>query len=131
MGSLIMNRRAMMATAADEEDLGWENGVPYDFTWITGSYIETNGKVTNYNSWCRTPFLPCKKAGSILIDCGTASYANIKYSAFYDENMIFIRQVGTGQFTGSKSFSVPSNAAYFAISAVTNDKRVKFITPFK
>lgn len=128
MGDILI-RRALMVPG-EEEDLGWENGVPYDFTWITGSYIETNGKVNTYKTWCRTPYLPCKKAARIVIDCGTASFTIIKYSAFYTEDMTFIKQVGTGNFYNSKSFSVPSNAAYFAVSSVTNDRRIKSITPY-
>lgn len=125
----ILIRRALMVPG-EEEDLGWENGVPYEFTWITKSYIETNGKVTTYSTWCRTPFLPCKKAGRIYIDCGTKSFGNIQYSGFYDENMNFIKQVGTANFNYNKSFRVPSNAAFFALSTVTNDKRIISITPY-
>lgn len=101
----------------------WTNGSPYNYTVVKNEYVETNGDITPYNGWSRTPYLYCKDASKIRVKVTystTILNTNNGYNAFYDENKTFISSFSMldSDYTLGvyKDINIPSNASYFVLS---------------
>lgn len=122
----------------------WTNGVAYSYTPVENEYVETNGTITQYNAWNRTPHLYCAGASKLRIEILTAtsmigsSADNEKYNVFYDANKNFIQNFSFHGLDGSTlgayfDVEVPTNAAYFIAShkkGVISSSPYISITPY-
>ena len=122
----------------------WTNGVAYSYTPVENEYVETNGTITKYNKWNRTPHLYCAGASKLRIEMLTAtstigsSADNESYNVFCDANKNFIKNFSFHGLDGSTlgayfDVAVPTNAAYFIVShtyTVISSSPYISITPY-
>lgn len=86
------------------------------FDVILNSYVEINGKITEFRLWNRTDFINCEGLEYLYIDCpsGVTSY---KYNCFYseanDNTFIEYFNIVNG---GIAKIPVPATAKYFILS---------------
>lgn len=102
----------------------WADGVPYTYELVNNEYVETNGVITEYSGWSRTPYLYCSGATTLritILKASTSIKANAFYNCWYDADKNFI---GTFGFNGIDQdtvgayfdISVPENAVHFIAS---------------
>lgn len=107
----------------------WTDGVAYTYTAVDGSYVETGGKITDYASWSRTPYLYCKGASKLRVKVlePSSQYGggNGGYNCFYDEDKNFIQSFNFGNLSSTEAGStvdidIPANATYLICSGKAN-----------
>lgn len=107
----------------------WTDGVAYTYTAVDGSYVETSGKITDYASWSRTPYLYCKGASKLRVKVlePSSQYGggNGGYNCFYDEDKNFIQNFNFGDLASTEAGStvdidIPANATYLICSGKAN-----------
>ena len=102
----------------------WTDRVAYTYNAVENEYVETNGTITPYAKWNRTPYLYCAGASTLraIVNISTSLMAaNNSYNCFYDENKNFIclfdySGIDYNTVGAYKDFVVPENAAYFIAS---------------
>lgn len=102
----------------------WADGVPYTYELVNNEYVETNGVITEYSGWSRTPYLYCSGATTLritVLKVSSSIKANAHYNCWYDADKNFIGIFefgGIDQNTVGAYFdiSVPENAVYFIAS---------------
>lgn len=121
----------------------WTDRVAYTYNAVENEYVETNGTITPYAHWNRTPYLYCAGASTlrVIVNISTSMLtANNWYNCFYDENKNFISQFDYSGIDGDtvgayKDFVVPENAAYFIASHKAGvigklDSRIRYALGF-
>ena len=102
----------------------WTDRVAYTYNAVENEYVETNGTITPYATWNRTPYLYCAGASTLRVIVNTSTskiMTNNNYNCFYDENKNFIRSfeysgIDYNTVGAYKDIVVPENAAYFIAS---------------
>ena len=102
----------------------WTDRVAYTYNAVENEYVETNGTITPYAKWNRTPYLYCAGASTlrVIVNISTSLLAaNNSYNCFYDENKNFIclfdySGIDYNTVGAYKDFVVPENATYFIAS---------------
>lgn len=103
----------------------WTNGVAYSFEPILNEYPDkSNGNITTYENWTRTPYLYCAGASTLRVTA-TANTSSLQGgandNAFYDADKNYVSGFS---YTGLGSVEpgtyvdvdIPENAAYFILS---------------
>ena len=111
-------------TTGVSNETTWTSGVAYTYESVTNEYLETNGKITPYNAWDRTPYLYCKGASKLRVTMLIANsmvVANAVYNGFFDENKNFLsafsyKSIDQDTVGSYVDIDIPSNATYFIAS---------------
>lgn len=106
----------------------WTDGVKYTYSAVDGEYIETDGTITPYADWSRTPYLYCSGVSTLRVVVqltSTQFNTNCQYNAFYDGDKNFIKSFSFQGIDGNTEgayfdVEIPDNAVYFVASHKRN-----------
>lgn len=129
------------STYPDEGFMGWGNPYKLDDGGLIDNSYYADGVIKASSGWNATQKLKCDGATRLhLSHTGTNTSTSTKYSAFYDIGGNFIKNFSIAFSASSPSESepaerdiaVPTNAAYFAVSAeaVTFTRKTFSLTPY-
>ena len=111
----------------------WTNGVAYTFEPIANEYPnKSNGEITAYNNWQRSPYLYCAGASTLrgVVKWKSTVFSGTNDNAFYDADKKYVAPVSGSTFTFKPlvnaevgayvDIPIPENAAYFVVSGGNN-----------